>query len=82
MNILSHLPKGLLDYSNYAPKHLCVAVATWLVKKYSIIDQQIVRHFVHYCECLFHPLPFSATQTTNPFLTSKISANHVKGLGS
>ena len=82
MNILSHLPKGLLDYGNYAPKYLCVAVATRLVKRYFIIDQQIAWHFVHYSECLFHPLPFFATLTTNHFPTSRISANHDKGLGS
>ena len=28
---------------------------------------------------LFHPLPFSVTQIINPFLTSRISANHDKG---
>ena len=38
-----------------------------------IVDQQIARHFVH------HP-PLYATQIINPFLTSRISANHGKGL--
>ena len=50
-------------------------------KRYSTIDQQIARHFVHYNECLYHPLPFYTTQTMNPFLTSSLSANHDKGLG-
>ena len=29
---------------------------------------------MQYSECLYHPLPFYATQIINPFLTSKISA--------
>ena len=45
-----------------------------------MIDQQIVRHFVHFRECLYHPLPFYATQMIKPFLNSWISANHNKGV--
>ena len=44
-----------------------------------MIDQQKARNFVHYSECLSNPLPFYATQIINPFLTSRISANHNKG---
>ena len=50
-------------------------------KRYFIIDQQIALHFENYSERLLHPLPFDATQITNPFLTSRISANHHKELG-
>ena len=50
-------------------------------KKYFLIDQQIARHFVHYSKCLYNPLPFNATQIDNPFLTSRISSNHDRGLG-
>ena len=48
---------------------------------YSIIDQQIARHFVHISECIYQPLPLYATQIINLFLTKKKSANHYKGLG-
>ena len=41
-------------------------------KRYFIIDQEIMRHFVHYSECLYLPLPFSATQIINTFLTLRI----------
>ena len=50
-------------------------------KRYFLIDQQIARHFVHYSECLYHPLIYYATQIINPFLTLRILANHDKGLG-
>ena len=39
-----------------------------------MIDHQIARHFVHYSECLYH------SSQINHFLTSRISANHDKGL--
>ena len=42
---------------------------------------KIARHFVHYSECLTNPSPFSAIQINNPFLNSRISASHDKGLG-
>ena len=48
------------------------------VKRYFIIDQQIARHFVHYIEYPYDPLPFYATQIINPVLTSRISTNHDK----
>ena len=50
-------------------------------KLYFIIDQQIVRHFVQYCECLSNLLLYYATQIINPFLNSRISANPEKGQG-
>ena len=50
------------------------------VKIYSMIDQQIARHFVHYSESLYNPLSFYITQITL-FLNSRISANQDKGLG-
>ena len=37
-----------------------------LSKKYSIIDQQIARHFVHYIECLYPPPSLLWTQINNP----------------
>ena len=54
---------------------------TGLDKRYFRKDQQLARPFVHYSECLHHPLPFNATQIINPFLTSRISTNHEKGKG-
>ena len=48
-------------------------------KRYSIIDQQIARYFVHYSEYFSSPLPFYAIQIINPFLNSRISAIHDKG---
>ena len=37
-------------------------------KRYLIIDQQIVRHFVHFSESLSTtPLPFYATHIITPF---------------
>ena len=50
-------------------------------KRYFIIDHQIARHFLHYSECSYHPLPFYATQMITPLLSSRISANQDKGLG-
>ena len=35
--------------------------ALGLPKRYFIIDQQIVQHFVQYSECLTNPLPFYTT---------------------
>ena len=46
-------------------------------KRYFMIDQQIVQHFVHYSECLSNHPPFYATQIISSFLSSRISANHV-----
>ena len=56
----------------------------WIVinnKRYFIIDQQIARHFVHYSECLSNLTSFYTIQLINPFLISRITANHDKGLG-
>ena len=44
-------------------------------KRYFIIDQQIARHFVHYCECL----SLLCNSNNKPFFTSSISANHNNG---
>ena len=53
-----------------------------LDKIYSIIDQQIAMHFVQYDKCLSNPPSLlHATKIDNPFLNSRISANHDKGLG-
>ena len=49
-------------------------------KRYCIIDQQIVRNYVHSSECLSTPLPFYAAQIIDTFLNSSILANHDKGL--
>ena len=46
-----------------------------------IIDQQTVRHFVQYSECLPNPLPVYGTKIVNPFINSRITANHDKGEG-
>ena len=37
-------------------------------KRYFIVDQQIVQHFVHYSKCLSNPPSFYATEIINPFL--------------
>ena len=50
-----------------------------LCKRYSIIDQQIARHFVYHSEC-FSNVSFHATQIINPFFTLSVLANHDKGL--
>ena len=42
--------------------------------------KKIARHFGHYNECLSSNLPFYATQIIAPFLNSRFSANHVKGV--
>ena len=39
-----------------------------LIKGYSMIDQQTVRHFVHYSKSLSNHSSFYATQLINPFL--------------
>ena len=50
----------------------------YLFKRYFIIDQQKSGILCN-SECLSNPLPFYANQITNPFLNSRISANHDKG---
>ena len=57
---------------NWPFYELCILI-------YFLIDQQIACYFVHYSICLYHPPLFYATQTIDPFLTSRISANHEKG---
>ena len=52
-----------------------------LKKRHFIIDQQIAWHFVHYSECLYHLPSLLSTQITTPFLTSRFSTRHYKGLG-
>ena len=49
-------------------------------KRYSIIDQQIARHFVHYTECLYHHPSLLYNSYNSHFLASRISANYDKGL--
>ena len=68
----------MLDISGYTP---FTETQISRYKRYSIIDQQVAPHFVHYSECLSNPLPFYATQIINPFLTLRISANKNKRLG-
>ena len=58
-------------YKRLAPKHNARKI-------HFLIDQQIARHFVHYSECLSHPLLFYATQMINRLLNIRISANHDK----
>ena len=45
-----------------------------------IIEKQLPRLIMKYKKCLemkyVYPLPFHATQTINPFLTSRISVNY------
>ena len=72
------------DYLAYvilmtSKKVLCTFLTT--NKRYFTIHQQIVRHFVHYSECLYHPLPFYANQIIGNFLTSRMWANQDKWLG-
>ena len=52
----------------------------YINKRYSIIDQQLARHFVQCSECPLNPLSLYATQIINPFLNSGLSAKHAKGL--
>ena len=47
-------------------------------KRYSIIDQQIAHIFCTTVNVGTTRLPFYATQIINPFLKSRISANHDK----
>ena len=68
------------NYINLNKKNLMMSVSFFNVTKI-LIDQQISRHFVHYSVCLYHLLPFYATQIINPLLTSMISANNNKVLG-
>ena len=46
-----------------------------------IIDQQILRHFLQYSECLTNPLPFYATQIIKHFPNLRTIGNHDKGWG-
>ena len=43
-----------------------------------MIEKQLLHLIMKYTHCLSHPLPFYATQRINPFLNSRISANHDK----
>ena len=51
-----------------------------LSKRYLIIDQQIARLFVNYSECLYNPPSLLCNSNTDS-ITSRIPANHAKGLG-
>ena len=73
--------RSLETYWRTTTEAVCMTVFWGQYKRYFIIDQQIVRNFVHFSECSYHLLPFYTTQMINPFLTSRISANHDKGLG-
>ena len=41
-----------------------------------MIEYELPRGIVKYSKCLTYPIPFNATQINNPFLNSRISANH------
>ena len=47
-------------------------------KRYYIIDQQIVQHFVRSVNVFQTPLSLYANQIINLFLNSRISVNHYK----
>ena len=60
----------------------CLAVSDSPKKRFLILDQQIARYFVHYSKCLYHPPSLLCnSNNNNPFLTSRIGANHDKGIG-
>ena len=61
--------------------HLKVIKSVCPQKRDFIIEKHTARHFVQYCECLSTLLHFYATKIVNPFLNSRISAIHDKGLG-
>ena len=42
------------------------------------IGKQFPLRIMKYIKCLFYSLPFYAIQMINPFLDSRISANHDK----
>ena len=46
-----------------------------------MIEKQIARHFVQYTKYLSYPLSIYATKIINPFLNSRIVANHDKEEG-
>ena len=52
----------------------------YISQRYFLIDQQIAQYFAQYSEVLTTPIPFYANQIINPFLTSRVSANHDKRL--
>ena len=61
-------------------------ILTWVAKRsankrYFIIDQQIARIYCTTVNVFQTPLPFSATQITNPFLNSRILANPIQAMG-
>ena len=41
-------------------------------------NRETIANNMKYSKCLSYPLPFYPTQTINPFLDSRISANHDK----
>ena len=79
INVCSWLtPKGVTMHGILRGFWKCEWVDGFL-KRYFILDQQIAWHFVHWMSL---QTPFSyVTQIINPFLTSRLSANHDTGLG-
>ena len=77
--VVHKMPHYLLIYYKISIK--VIELCRHLNKRYFIKDQQIARNFVHYSESLYppHSLLTNATKKNNPFLTSKILANHDKG---
>ena len=63
-----------------APPYFVMAQHRLLREKYFMIDQQIAPFYALQWMSLT-TLTFYATQIISPFLTSRISANHNKGLG-
>ena len=59
---------------------MVIIVCKGFFERYFIEYQQIEQHLVHFSECLYQEVPFYATQIIKPYLTSRISANHDKGI--
>ena len=62
-----------------SPRFLLGNVSALCLSLFSIIDQQIALHFVHYSECLSNPLTFYATKIINSLLLKGYPPIKIKG---
>ena len=67
----------LIDYldTNQGERNIKLS---WL-KRYFIIDQQIVQHFLHYSKCLYHPLSSMQLKQLTLFLLQEYQPITLKG---
>ena len=70
----------MLQFADFTPAPLLIPPPRPILldKRDCIIEKHLPHWIIKYIKCLSYPLPFYTTQKINPFLNSRISANHEK----